>query len=202
MMPIRPHRRARRQTGLALPIMLIMLVIMLISSSYLLKSSTSTTLTTANLAYDSSLSKAADLGLLTGFQWLSNTATTNKLLLNADNTGNGYLSTLNTTLTVNSAAFWTGAVTVSDGQNQIQYVIHRMCALTGPYDQITPTANTCMQTSANTKTMGNTVALGDSLASDAPQLAGVPQIHYVVTARIAGTRGGNVVNQAVVMIGG
>ena len=45
------------------------------------------------------------------------------------------------------------------------------------------------------------VSIGDSLASDSSQLATMPQIHYVVTARIFGARGGNVVNQAVVMIG-
>ena len=43
--------------------------------------------------------------------------------------------------------------------------------------------------------------LGDSLASDSPVYAGVPQLHYVITARIDGPRGGNVVTQMVVLIG-
>ena len=59
---------ARRQAGLALPIMLIMLAVMLVSSIYLLKASTSTTLTTANLAYDSALGKEADLGVHKAFE--------------------------------------------------------------------------------------------------------------------------------------
>ncbi|MES2127189.1 MAG: hypothetical protein V4463_07950 [Pseudomonadota bacterium] len=194
--------RLTGQAGLALPIMLIMLVIMLVSSVYLLKSSTSTALATGNMAYEAALSKSADLGLLTAFGWLDTTARNNKLLLNADSAGDGYVSTMNTTQTVHTPAFWNGSKTIVDAAgNHIEYVIHRMCRYSGAYDLIGPPPNNCMQTAANTSTLNNTVALGDSLASDASQLAGVPQVHYVVTSRIAGPRGGNVINQAVVMIG-
>jgi hypothetical protein len=57
----------RKARGVALPVMLIMLAVMLIGSLYLLRSSTSSTLAATNLAYDSSLSRAADGGLMTGF---------------------------------------------------------------------------------------------------------------------------------------
>jgi len=56
-------------------------------------------------------------------------------------------------------------------------------------------------TSANTVKIGNRVAIGESLASDAPAYASSPQIHYVITARIDGARGGNVINQMAVLIG-
>lgn len=192
----------RRPRGIALPVMLIMLAVMLMGSLYLLRSSTSSALATVNQAYDSSLSRAADLGLLTGVQWLGATATANKQLLYADSAANAYVATLNTALTVSSPAFWTGSQTISDtAGNQIEYVIHRMCALAGAYDLIGPPANTCMQTAVNTSTLNNSVALGESLASDAPSLSGMPQIHYVITSRIFGTRGGNVINQMVVLIG-
>ena len=191
-----------RQAGLALPIMLIMLVIMLVSSVYLLKSSTSTALTTGNLAYEASLAKSADLGLLTAFSWLDTTAKANKLVLNADSAADGYVSSFNTVQTVHTPAFWNGSKVIIDAAgNRIEYVIHRMCRFSGAYDLIGPPPNNCMQTAANTSTLNNTVALGDSLASDASQLAGVPQVHYVVTSRISGPRGGNVINQSVVMIG-
>jgi Tfp pilus assembly protein PilX len=191
-----------RQRGVALPVMMIMLVVMLIGSIYLFKSSNSTTLTTANLAYDATLSKTVDFGLLTGFQWLSDTATANRQLLNADSAANGYVATLDTALQVTDTAFWTGSQTAVDADhNSIEYVIHRMCSLTGAYDAIGPPANACMQTAANTSTLNNSVAIGDSLSSDAQSLAGMPQVHYVVTARIVGARGGYVVNQAVVLIG-
>lgn len=189
----------RRQRGIALPVMLIMLLVMLVSSIYLLKSMNSTTLTTSNLAYDASQSRAADLGLHTGFDWLSATAAGNKALLDANSPDHGYLASLDTTQDPRSAAFWVGAQTVADSDgNQVEYVVHRICALPGPYDA---PGNACVQTAANTASLGNVVALGDSLASDAPAFASAPQVHYVITARLTGPRGGNVVNQLVVLIG-
>lgn len=193
----------QRQRGIALPVMLIMLTVMLLSSLYLLRSSTSGTLMATNLAYDSALVKAADLGLLRGFQWLKDTAAGNKVLLEQDSAGNGYLATFNTALTPASSAFWNGSQSFTDADtgNRIEYVIHRMCAFTGPYDRTAAPANSCMQTAPNTNTLNNAVALGDSLSVDAINLAGMPQVHYIVTARIFGARGGNVVNQSIVLIG-
>jgi hypothetical protein len=190
---------ARRARGIALPVMLILLAVMLVSSLYLLRASTSTTLTTSNLAYDAALSKAADYGVLAGSEWLAQTARTNKDALNTTSASHGYVATYTPGQGVNDSAFWVGAVTVRDSQdNAVQYVIHRMCSLAAPWDSAT---NRCTQTSANTSTMNNSVALGDSLASDAQAIADAPQLHYIVTARIFGPRGGNVVNQAVIMIG-
>ncbi|HEY1043378.1 MAG TPA: hypothetical protein VGE60_05900 [Telluria sp.] len=190
-----------RQKGVALPVMLIILVVMLAGSIYTFKASNSTTLATANVAYDMSMSKAADFGLHAGFEFLSDVAKTNKLALNQHDQLNGYRATFDTTLSPNSDAFWTGSATVTDEHNNtVEYVIHRLCKLPGPYDASAP-LNTCVQTSANTSTLNNAVALGDSLASDSSSFAGSPQLHYVITARIFGARGGNVVNQTVVMIG-
>ena len=189
----------KHQRGIALPVMLIMLLVMLVSSIYLLRSSNSTTMTASNLAYDAALVRAADFGLHTGFQWLSTTANTNKVQLDSHVAAEGYRATLNTKDTVRSADFWDGSRVVQDADlNQIRYVIHRMCALDVVYSH---PENSCVQTSANTSELGNTVRLGDSLASDAPVYAGVPQLHYVITARIDGPKGGNVVTQMVVLIG-
>jgi hypothetical protein len=183
--------------------MLIMLVIMLLGSLYLMKSSHNSSLVTANLAYDSSLSKAVDLGLLTGSNWLNATAAgANKAALEDDSAANGYIATIDPTLSVNSTTFWSGKVTITDtANNTIEYVIHRMCSLTGRYDKPGPPPNACVQTTANTSATGSGVQVGESLASDAQDVAPPPQIHYIVTARIFGPRGGNVVNQVVVMIG-
>jgi hypothetical protein len=191
---------ARRQDGIALPVMLIVLTVMLIGSIYLLKSSNSTTLTTANLAYQASLSKANDLGLLTGFEWLTDTAAANKLALTANDATNGYVATYDTTQTSATAAFWTGSKSITDAAgNTIEYVVHRMCSLPGNWDAVGP-ANQCVQTAA-ASVLNSAVAPGDSLASDSVTYAGTPQVHYVITSRIFGPRGGNVVNQLVVMIG-
>ena len=189
----------RTQRGIALPVMLIMLLVMLVSSIYLLKSSNSTTLSASNLANDAALARAADFGLHTGFQWLSATAAANKAQLDGHVADQGYRATLNTKDSVRSADFWDGSRVVQDAQlNRIRYVIHRMCALDVVYSH---PDNACVQTSVNTSELGNTVRLGDSLASDAPVYAGVPQLHYVITARIDGPKGGNVVTQMVVLIG-
>ncbi len=188
----------RRQGGLALPVMLIILVVMLISSIYLLKSSNSTTLTASNLAYDSAQSRAVDFGLHAGFKWLSDTAGGNKALLNEDLEAQGYLATLDTTLSARSDAFWSGSRTVEHEGQQVEYVVHRLCLLTGPYDGA---GNACVQTADNGSGGGTVMSPGESLAADSPQFASTPKVHYVVTARLSGARGGNVVNQLVVLIG-
>jgi len=197
--PAPGQRRAavRRQAGIALPVMLIMLAVMLISSIYLLKSSTSTTLTTSNLAYDSALAKAADLGVYKAFQWVS---TVDKSTLINNIAASGYVASMAPELSVNNdQAFWTGSTTFTDNAsppNQIQYVIHRMCTFAGLYNA---PGNNCMKSMPKPMVASST-PLGADLASDAPDLGPEPQLHYVITARIFGPRGGNVMNQAVVLI--
>ena len=188
-----------RQRGLALPVMLIILVVMLISGAYLLKSSNSTTMTTSNLAYESALNKAADLGLMTGFEWLSSTAATNKVALDANSSGDGYVATFDTTHSVRSDGFWSGkrTITTADGLT-IDYVIHRMCSQAAAWNA---GSNRCLQTSPNQFKLGSSVGLGSSLSSNALALAGATQLHYIITARISGPRGGNVINQLAVLIG-
>jgi Tfp pilus assembly protein PilX len=190
-------RQPVRARGMALPVILIILAVMLLGSVYLLKSVHSTALTTGNLAYDSTLSREADLGLHTAFAWLSQTAQTNKAALNQDDATNGYVARWDGSQP-RDAGFWSGSLTMDgDDGTRIEYVIHRLCPMAGAYGG----TNSCMQTAANTATLGNTVALGDSLASDAPSYAGTPQLHYVITARITGGRGANVTNQMIVLIG-
>jgi len=192
----------RRQQGVALPVMLIILVIMLISSVYLLKSSNSSTMSASNLAYDAALSKAADLGLHKGFEYLQSQAGKNKALLDASDSANGYDATYNPQQSVGTDAFWLNAKTVENTANgsatadTIQYVIHRACTTTGRYD----VGNACVQTSANPVPGASKPEAGDSLDVGGAIYNSAPQIHYIITARIFGPRGGNVVNQLVVLI--
>lgn len=192
-------RNTGNQRGIALPVMLIMMLVMLVTGIYLLKSTNSTTLTAANLAYDASLSRAADLGLHTGFEWLKDKSVTDKLALDGNLPDEGYSAIRQPGLNSRDDEFWDHAMTVEGpGETSVEYVIHRMCAIDGPYDA---NDNICVQTAANTAILGTPVAIGESLASDAPSYAGSPQLHYVITARIQGARGGTVVNQMVVLIG-
>ena len=185
----------RGQHGIAMPVMLIMLAVMLVSGIYLIKSSTSTTLTTANLAYDSALAKAADAGLHAGFAYLRTVV--NKAELENNQPAQGYVATLTPTWTASTPAFWSGSVTLPPNAagDRVEYVIHRMCTFTGPYN-----GNDCPKTSARPDAP-TPVAFGNSLALGAAQYATQPQLHYVITARINGPRGGNVVTQAVVLKG-
>lgn len=186
-----------RARGIALPIMLIMLAVMMVSSIYLLRSSTSTTLTTSNLAYDAAMTKAADAGLHAGFSYLRTVANKNDLLVNQP--AAGYVATLSQGWTVSNPNFWTGSLTLAadaDG-NRVEYVIHRLCDFTGAYD-VSP--NKCQTTAPRPGTTGPR-PLGASLAVNASNLNSAAQIHYVVTARVFGPRGGNVVTQAVIMKG-
>lgn len=189
----------RAQRGSALPVMLIVLAVMLVTSVYMLKSSNSATLSAANLAFDSKQSRAADFGLHVGFEWLNATAAANRPALNQPDLPNGYHANFDPSLTPSAKTFWEGSRFVVDaGGNRIEYVVHRLCKLEGAYDDA---LNACVQTAANTSSLGTPVAIGTSLASDAPSFASSPMVHYMVTARIAGPRGGNVVNQLVVLIG-
>jgi Tfp pilus assembly protein PilX len=190
-----------RQRGVALPVMLIMLVVMMVSSIYLLRSTNSTALTTSNLAHEDALSKAADLGIHAAFDWLSSLP--NKNVLYNDVPAAGYVATINPGpgQGVSNPAFWQGSVTVWDAnrRHQVEYVIHRMCQFAGAHNAGSP-ENRCTLTAARQNLQAKTHA-GDSLSSDAPAYQGKPQLHYLITARIAGPRGGNVMNQAVVMMG-
>lgn len=190
-----------RQAGVALPVMLLMLLTMSITSIYLIKSVNSSTINATNAAYESALVRAADLGLHTGFSWLSTTANTNRADLNLPNPAQAYFATFNTALRPNNPAFWAGSRKVlSTSGEEVEYIIHRMCTQTGSYDQINPVANRCVMTS-EANTSPTKLPPGSSQSQGNPPFAGAPQVHYIITARLSGPRGGNVVNQMVVLIG-
>jgi hypothetical protein len=192
-----------RQRGIALPVMLIILAVLLVGSIYLLRNTHSSTIITGNLAYDATLSRQADRGLHLGFDWLRSTSAANKAALNVSNPAQGYVARLDTTQTprdAEGAGFWAGSTIITDTANKTrtEYVIHRLCALEGPYDGST---NHCVQTTTNTGKLGNKVPFGQSTASDTSDYAGSPLLHYVITARISGPRGTSVTNQLIVQIG-
>jgi hypothetical protein len=185
----------------ALPVMLIILAVMLVGSIYLLRTTHSTTLTTGNLAYDATLGKQADLGLHTGFEWLRSTSKVNKAALNQVNADAGYVAHLDTSQSARDASqsgFWSGSKTIASGDMQIEYVIHRLCAMDGGYDE---NKNRCVQTTTTSSAGAGQVPFGQSSAIDTPDYAGTPMLHYVITARISGPRGASVTNQMIVLIG-
>lgn len=189
---------ARRQRGVALPVMLIMLVVMLVTSIYLLRSSNSTTLAVSNLAYDASLSRAADFGLYAGLEYLNSKAGVDKQSFNTSS-AKGYVATMVPNVPPSDPAFWAGSTTVEDEEkNRIEYVIHRMCANTGAYNV---NNNRCVTSVPSKSPPGNSLGQGESLVRDTADYDEPARLHYMITARIVGPRGGNAVNQMVVAIG-
>ena len=190
----------RKQAGIALPVTLVILLVMLVSSIYLLKSSNTTTLTASNLAYDSAQSHAVDYGLNEGYKWLAanSTSIAKRSLLYTNVASAGYVATYVPAQSVRTADFWSGATVVTVGGQRIQYVIHRMCVFERAYND----KNTCVQTSDNPFASGASLAPGSSAIVNTPRFNGIPRIHYQITARMDGARGGNVVNQMMVLIGG
>ena len=193
------HSRQTRQRGIALPIMLIMLTVMLVSSIYLLKSSTSTTLTTANLAYDASLSKAADLGLHTAFAYLR--AIPNASLLENNQAGQGLRRHADADLDRQQrrpSGRARSSLPADPGRQPgrvrdppAMRLRRRVQRARQPLPADLGTAefqDGCRRTASSGR-------------SDSPNYLDQPQLHYVVTARIVGARGGNVITQAVVMKG-
>jgi len=196
-----------KQRGVALPVALIMLVVMLFSGIYLMRASNNATILASNLAYERDISRRADFGLSTGYDWLSatsaNPATKDNLI--ADQPAAGYTATYACIASncYRDAGFWVNAVTVNDPTgNPVQYVIHRMCQFAVRYnDKFGPADNQCVQTTAVATVSAAGAVAGASLSSDSETYTMLPQIHYVITARVPGAKGASVINQLVVMIG-
>ena len=195
------------QRGVALPIALIMLVVMLFSGIYLMRASNNATLMSSNLAYERDISRRADFGLSTGYNWLSATASNlaTKGNLDSDQPGNGYNSTYACAAgnCYRDAAFWLNSATVNDASgNPVEYVIHRMCLYPVAYNlQFGGINNQCVQTTAVAVVSAGGAVAGVSLLSDAESYYTLPSLHYVITARVPGVKGASVINQMVVMIG-
>jgi len=195
----------KRQRGVALPIALIMLVVMLFSGIYLMRASNNATIMSSNLAYERDISRRADFGLTTAYNWLSATASGGaaaKATLQSDQPANAYSSvyvTCNLGICYRDPAFWANAITVNDpAGNPVQYVIHRMCKF--PNLDAMAVGQQCVTTSPTSGNAGG-VQAGSSLSSDTEAITLLPQIHYVITARVPGVKGASVINQMEVMIG-
>ena len=196
-----------KQRGVALPVALIMLVVMLFSGIYLMRASNNATIMSSNLAYERDIARRADFGLSTAYDWISTTANNpmTKGNLDADQLPNGYVSTYSCVASncYRDAAFWANSVIVNDAAgNPVEYIIHRMCLFAVAYNaKFGGIDNQCVQTTAAATVSASGAVAGTSLSSDSETYTTLPQIHYVITARVPGAMGASVINQMVVMIG-
>jgi hypothetical protein len=197
----------KKQDGIALPVALILFVVMLMGALYVARSSNSAAMMVSNLAYQRSLSRTSDLGLLSAYDWLTAThaVPANANQLNGDVSAQGYVASFSFAvpqLTPADAAFWTGSRTITniDGNgNDVQYVIHRMCSLKLAFSA---GGNRCVTSSFQPAAAGG-VAPGASLGvGNEEVINSVPLLHYLVTARVVNARkGATVINQLNVMMG-
>lgn len=191
---IRPVRKDR---GLVLMIVLIVLVAMTLAGLAMMRSVNMATLVTGNLALRQGGTHEGNVGLETAITWLQNNNSGTNLYNNIS--GAGYFATQAAPASGTSwDTFWKQTLasnaqsyTDPDTQNTISYVIHRLCntagapTAVGTYCAFAPVAT---GSAGNSNTAG-TIALQYS-----------NQIYYRITVRIDGPH--NSVNyvQAVVAL--
>lgn len=184
-MTSRNSRTPAAESGVALPIALIVLVVMILAAVSLVRSVDTTTLVAGNLTFKQRATHAGDEGIRQGFLWLRNAAANDPASLNSTSTASGYYSTQHADdPNWNPAANWpAGAVTLPTdaGGNTVSYVIHRLCTLPGlAYNAPNQQCATYSGTSS--------AASGGSQSVDAPEFVGVVYVYYRVTARVEGPR--------------
>jgi Tfp pilus assembly protein PilX len=184
-MTFRDMRTPADQSGVALPIALIVLVIMVLAAVTLVRSVDTTTLVAGNLTFKQRATHAGDEGIRQAFLWLRDTAINSPANLNNTNAASGYYSTQHADdPNWNPAANWpAGAVTLATdaGGNTVSYVIHRLCTLPG-------LAYNAPGQQCATHSGSSTAAAGGSQSVDAPEFTGVVYVYYRVTTRIDGPR--------------
>lgn len=173
------YRSLRRQQGVVLFISLIMLVAMTLAGIALIRSVDTANLIAGNLAFRQGATLAADSGVESARTWL---LTQNTATLSNDSAANGYYS-----FTPPVASWeqydWQNlsiAMPAADAAgNQVRYVVHRLCALTG---SPTGAGNNCLTT---TTTGGGQ---GSSMGAGVQNVSGTAVYYYRITSRVIGPR--------------
>ena len=192
-----------KQKGVVLLIALVMLVAMTLVGVSMLRSVGAGSGIAGNLAFKQSATSVADLGVEIARTWLVTTGATNPANLNADAiAAAGYFSCWyancaaktefnpvtynwdNSRKLLNADATFINAVTGKDmGGNEIRYVIHRLCDLTG---EVLPENNAGQKCANYTDYSGLGSKGGASYGQALSSLADQP--YFRVTTRVAGPR--------------
>jgi len=173
------------QSGVALPITLMVLVAMMFAAVTLVRSVDTATLVAGNLTFKQRAILAGDDGLRQAFGWMRNAYNISPATLSNSNIGIGYYSTRHADdPNWNPANNWpAGAVTLPQdaGGNTVSYVVHRLCTL--PNAAYNAPNQKCVMYVGGTASSS-----GGSQSIDAPDFEGVTYVYYRVTARINGPR--------------
>ncbi|QOT75576.1 hypothetical protein [Cupriavidus basilensis] len=181
-------RSRRTQTGLALPIVLIILLAILVSAVSLLRTGAVSGTTAGNVAFKEAASQATDLALTAAKTTLDGVANPDT----TDTTKQYYATTTTFALDQNGLpnVNWADTtsfpqVQVGNGGLQYQYVVERLCSstpVTDPYGQCTARAKAIQGPSSN------------QMGSPSLQL---PQVAYRVTVHVTSPRSGETFVQAI-----
>ena len=190
---------AQRQKGVVLMIALIVLIAMTLAGLALWRSVDATNVIAGNLAFKESTLMSADRGLQAALVWLDS----NRNALTDNNLTQGYTANaLTTDPDWYGTSIWSNAVDVGTDAagNRVQYLIHRLCRTTGPYngEDGTGVSNSCSTSLSKTPVTNATV--GSSLQIGASVYQTNPSVYYRITTRVLGPRNTTSVVQATVMV--
>lgn len=191
----------KNNRGVILIIALIVLVAMSLGGIAIMRSVDSTTLIAGNLAFKQRALHASDTGVTAALNWLL----ANKATLASDNTGVGYYSSSPESFDWANAASWTNKTVVGTdaANNQVSYVIHRMCTCAN-----TAYNGTCIATGLanqcgidNPSATSNPTPLeGDTFRVDGIVFSVPGSVYYRVTVRTDGPRNTSSFIQAMLTI--
>lgn len=185
------------QRGVALVIALIMLSAMMMAGIALFRKISAGSMIAGNLTFTSSAISAAELGSEAGRTWLtSQTASglygaaagyfpascyTNNTHITTDvNCNSGGATTFDPS-TFDWASFSTLATADDGAGNEIRYVVHRLCRMTGELDKI---GQECVVSQVNTGGSGGHT----SVTYGTQALASIMKPYYRITTRVRGPR--------------
>jgi type IV pilus assembly protein PilX len=202
----------QRQRGVVLIIALIVLIAMTLAGIGLVRSVDTSNLVAGNLAFKQSLASAGDSGNEAAIAWLKTNQAS--ALMNADQPASGYYSTEQADLDLTNSNSSDVAMATVDwdhngcsgltytnciqpsaattvGDNQVSYIIHRLCAAPGNYSD---KDNSCVKYAG----MGAKSPNRSSLGWSGVDFSGDPTPYYRVTSRVLGPRNTTAFIQTVV----
>jgi Tfp pilus assembly protein PilX len=188
---IRTGPARRTQRGVILFVALIVLVAMSLTGIALMRSVDTNVLVAGNLAFRQGATAATDWGVEAARAYLKTTLDANKAAMDNDNPAAAYYSSWQAGLdligTTGSPFNWDvlGQMVGTDtAGNEVRYVLHRMCAASGPS---TGALANCVKSSAGSAggIAGSTTG---TVSYGVLGLATPPSVYYRVTVRVRGPR--------------
>lgn len=187
------------QQGVVLVVALVVLIAMTLAGLALWRSVDATNVIAGNLAFKQSSIMSSDRGIQSAVVWLEN----NRLTLTDNNLTQGYVAnTLTTDPDWFSNAAWGNAVSLQADAagNRVQYLIHRLCRTTGPYNGTDGSGQVNNCSSSQSKAPATNVNTGGNAGNEGLNYAMLPRIYYRITVRVLGPRNTISIVQSTVMI--